>query len=259
MKLSVVLTAHDEGEMLRTAVASVIRAFDGAGLLLKWRSCHGAKLEIVIVLDCSDLPTAAVASDLHSCAPNGARISDIEVKVITTDFGEPGSARNAGVIAATGDFVAILDGDDLMGRMFLIKSLHNLLQVADGARNANSAVAFHPEFLFYFGEKNLIWRQPSLQEYEAYPRSLLRSNLWDVTVVTTRDLLLRYPYVSATVTEGAGYEDWEWSLMTSQQGVVHEVLPGTVCYKRAKPVSRLTKDNYHSVLIGTARIQPSRL
>ena len=51
-----------------------------------------------------------------------------EVTLISKQNGGPSSARNAGILAASGEFIAFLDGDDLWEKEKLAKSLSFLMQ-----------------------------------------------------------------------------------------------------------------------------------
>jgi glycosyltransferase involved in cell wall biosynthesis len=255
MIFSAVIPAHDEGNILRTAVKSVVRAFEGTHIQLSWASRQPSGLDVIIVLDRADAATKNVAYALADVVDARQKPYGVGVKVLETDFGEPGSARNAGVTASRGRYVAILDADDILGRMFAAKAVQRLVEHSASNEVSKPELVLHPEFLYYFGEKTLIWRQPNHHEYEEYRDALWRQNLWDVTMITTRELLLAHPFVASTVEQGAGYEDWEWSLRTSLSGVRHDTVAGGFCYKRTKKVSRYSKDCFHSTLISTGHVR----
>jgi glycosyltransferase involved in cell wall biosynthesis len=89
-KVSVIIATRDRPEMLREAIAAVAdQAFDG-------------EIEIIVVYDQSAADTSLQKSD-------GAR----QVRVISNSR-RPGlaGARNSGILAATGDYVAFCDDDD---------------------------------------------------------------------------------------------------------------------------------------------------
>ena len=88
MKVSVVIPFYDNIEWLREAVTSVImQTYEN--------------LEIIIVNDGS-------LFNLYEISQQDSRI-----KVVEKENGGPASARNAGIIEATGEFIAFLDSDDI--------------------------------------------------------------------------------------------------------------------------------------------------
>ena len=259
MQLSYIIVAHDEGGMLRTAALSVMEAARASRVAVEWSANAPLTLQIVMVLDNADVTTRTVAEAIEAECRSPAMRRWVDVSVVESSFGEPGSARNAGLSAATGEIVGILDGDDLVGKLFVQKSLARLVEQSRTQPVADIRAVLHPEPLLYFGTKTLVWRQPSHAEYESRKAALVHTNLWDVTLIAPRAVLEEHPFVAARVAEGTGYEDWEWSLSSSLEGIRHDIVPDTFCYKRSKRVSRFTRDNFHSVLIPTDRIDVSKL
>jgi glycosyltransferase involved in cell wall biosynthesis len=120
-RVSVVVPSHGRPQLLRTAVRSALAQ-------------TGVDLEVVVVDDGSPEPVG----DL------GAELGDPCVRVLRRDVpGGVGDARNAGVAAATGEWVAFLDDDDVWAPT----KLASQLQAADAAGAAwafTGAVDFLP-------------------------------------------------------------------------------------------------------------------
>ena len=88
--ISVILTAYNVERYVGRALRSALGQ-------------RGITLEVIVVDDCSTDDTWAVI----------CRNTDPRVKRLRLDSnGGPGRARNAGITAATGTWIAILDGDD---------------------------------------------------------------------------------------------------------------------------------------------------
>jgi glycosyltransferase involved in cell wall biosynthesis len=254
MKLAVVITARNEGTMLRTSATTALAGYAASRYALHWADSKQHGLDLVIVLDKADETTTRVA---HALADDIAALphhDEIQLIVVATSYGEPGSARNDGVKATQADLIALLDADDLFGKQFLACGAGRFATQAAASRLGDLRMALQPEFLFYFGLKSLFWRQPSYFEYSQFPQALYRNNLWDVTVLTTRHVLLVTPFVRAMVREGAGYEDREWALTTTNRGVQHDILSGNFCYKRTKADGRFANDTIHAMLIPSQRL-----
>jgi glycosyltransferase involved in cell wall biosynthesis len=256
MKLAVVITAHNEGVMLRSAVLSAIRAYAASRCLLKWSVGARYGLELIVVLDKACSATVSASDALQHDVQSVSFHNEVRLVIKHSDFGEPGSARNLGVSnALDSDLIAILDADDLLGQKYLVLAIKRFAGLYSDSPSRIPRLAIHPEFLFYFGEKCTIWRQPSSAEVVQYPDGLLRNNLWDVTVIAPRAVFDDVSFCASVVSRGEGYEDWEWVLSSSLMGIEHDIAPGTFCYKRTKPHSRFSSDNANSVLLSTTRLR----
>lgn len=96
MKVSFVVPVFNGAEFLPAALQSL---FDNA--------CAGVELEIIVIDDCSTDPqTLLLLSQLEAQA---------SVRILRhAENGGPAKARNTGIRAATGDWIAFLDADDLL-------------------------------------------------------------------------------------------------------------------------------------------------
>jgi hypothetical protein len=182
MLATAIIVAHDEGGQLRTAFDSVVRGFESAVFSLSMNFHKDRRLQVLFVLDRADATTEETVSDIQKATRSDGGFSVIEsIDVIRTSYGEPGSARNDAVLAARGDIVIVMDGDDLVGRSFVTQGI---LAILDNRTNpARNGIVCHPEYLYYFGEKAVIWKQPHWHEYLTNYASLLHTNLWDVTMI----------------------------------------------------------------------------
>jgi len=100
--VTVVTPAYNVARYLHETVGSVLRQTFSA-------------LELVIVDDGSTDDTLAVARRLAA--------TDARIRVVATPNGGPASARNTALRSARGEFVALLDSDDLLMPDYLAKQL----------------------------------------------------------------------------------------------------------------------------------------
>ena len=253
MLATAIIVAHDEGRQVQTAYESVVRGFESALFSLSLSDDKDKGLQVLFVLDrADDLTAKTVAAIKEDRRTHGGFNLVDSIDVIKTNYGEPGSARNDGVASAEGEIVLLMDGDDLVGRSFVAHGFQEML--GEEAGRGKNGLACHPEYLYYFGEKSVVWKQPTWETYLENYAALLHTNLWDVTMIADRSMLLEHPYLPSSLSSGSGYEDWEWCLYTSAKGIEHRVIPKSIAYKRAKSFGRFIKDSRDNVLINTARI-----
>lgn len=224
--LSAVVTAHGEGRLLRPTLRSVI----AAALKVK------GEVEIVVVCDTPDVATRREIDRWVASAP------DVPFRVVETAHGESGAARNAGVAASLGDFVALVDGDDLVSDNYFQGGIEVV------ASSAEERIVAHAEYVLSFGEAPLLWKVDSTRHGGFDFRDLLRHNLWPSSSVARRTTFLEFPYLSLPPVSGFGPEDWIWNIETSAAGVAHEVIPDSTFFYRVRTSGGVNNRHANSVL-----------
>lgn len=211
--MSIVVTAHAEGNLLHPALRSVARAAEDA-------AAAGIGTEILIIVDRPDPATAQYLD--RSPFPWPRQI---------VNFGDPGLARNEGVAKASGRFVAFLDGDDLLARSWIRKAF----LFADGELGDGRTV-YHPEMVIAFGTEVVLARHESSTSPGFDPTELAELNLWRVQVLAPREFLLETPFVAAP-DPTAFHEDWHWSCEVIAAFGNFVIVPGTCGFYRRRDSS----------------------
>ncbi len=159
------------------------------------------ELEVVVVLDGPDEETRRAAAGL----------GDVRVRVITLEQSGGGSAaRNAGVRAARGNWIAFLDDDD----EFLPRKLE--LQLAAASRQAGEDFLVVCRARVVSPRRSVVWprRFPApgerLCRYLFCRRRLRQGDafLQTSTCLLARALALRVPFREGL----ARHQDWDWLL-----------------------------------------------
>ncbi|THG30818.1 glycosyltransferase [Naasia lichenicola] len=224
--LTVVVTTHGEGRLLRPTLRSVE---SGIAML------DGESVELLLVRDNAD---ALTIRETDSWA---ARTTPTySTRILDVAFGESGASRNAGATAATGEYVAFVDGDDLVSARYLVGALHAL-------RSSTVPLVMHPEYVVSFGARTLLWRTESTRTHDISYRDLIRHNIWPSSAVTRRDLFLAHPYRSLPPEAGYGPEDWIWNIDTSAAGIAHDVVDDSVFFYRVR--ARGGVNNRHAISV----------
>jgi glycosyltransferase involved in cell wall biosynthesis len=89
MQISVVIPAHNAARWIEPCLASVAAQTRAAD-------------EVIVIVDRSSDETA-----------EQARATGVPTQILSTDFGNGAAARNAGILAASGDWIAFQDADDI--------------------------------------------------------------------------------------------------------------------------------------------------
>lgn len=228
LDLTVVITTHAEGRLLRPTLRSVSAALARV-VELGW-SC-----ELLIVCDNADEATSAEARRWQVHADGSFAIRLLEVAL-----GESGAARNAGAEDARGEFVGFVDGDDLVSENYFATAVEVLT-------STELPAIVHPEYVISFGARSVVWRTDPTDHHDVSYRDLIRHNLWPSSATARRDVYLAHPYRSLHPGSGYGPEDWVWNIDTSAAGIVHLVGPGTVFFYRVR--ERGGVNNRHALSI----------
>ena len=160
----------------------------------------GNDVEFVFVLDCADEETRHAVCD-HPLL-DGSEI------IVGTDVGDSALARNEGIRTSRSEYIAVLDGDDLISRKYFVDHYRESQRLG---RN----VILHAEMVLSFGMYNAFNWQVD-QEGEYFDRSsLLTVNPWICAAYAHRSVFENIPYAACYPTRtGFGYEDWYWNCET---------------------------------------------
>lgn len=211
--ISVIITAHREGMIagatIRSARSAIARAREA-----------DLACEIIVVLDRADFTTA----DLFRGALDGT------ARLLETDEGDPGIARNHGIAAARGRCATFLDADDLWSENWLVAAWQLI--------EARPDCVVHSAANFVFGRRRLLWWHIDSESALFDPDYLEWFNYWDSMSFARTALYRRYPFRRNDLALGFGHEDWHWNLLTHRSGIPHKPAPGTLHFKRARTGSQ---------------------
>lgn len=231
--VTLLVTFHREGVLAHSTLNSIERC-------RKYAEAAGISTEYVWVLDSVDDETREVLMAHPAVAGN--------VKIVETIYRDSGASRNAGVQAANGVAIAILDGDDYFSTNWIERAWACLNEYGDSA-------ILHPECVINFGAHlAYCWQVDQAGKYYEQD-GLLLSNYWTAWVFAKRSTYIECPYSVARPDQtGFGYEDWHWNCETIAAGYEHRLVWGTVGFYRRKRTSRVTA----TTILG-AIIKPTQL
>lgn len=150
-------------------------------------------------------------------------ITDPRLRVIHLEESVGGSeARNTGARAATGEWVALLDDDDV----WFPEKIEQQLRQAQTSKSRLTLLT--TRFITRFEDRDEIWPQRFLKAGEhlseylfCFPRNVFQTS----TLMCTRDLLIEEPLLKGL----KRLQDWDWLLRVAARGDVelltnHQVL-----------------------------------
>jgi glycosyltransferase involved in cell wall biosynthesis len=198
--VSVVIPTRNRPDLVRRAVKSALDQ-------------TLAPTEVVVVIDGPDVPTQVALRQFNHPA--------VRIVQLPRSFGGA-SARNAGVAAARGEWIAFLDDDDEWMPLKLARQLPLAINsIAAYPVIASAVIARTPRVDFVWPRKaptlpisEYLFSRASWTQGEA----LLQTS----TLLTKKDLLLKVPF-----TEGLPrHQDWDWLLRATTRGDISiEFLP----------------------------------
>jgi glycosyltransferase involved in cell wall biosynthesis len=211
----------------RPRVTVVIAAFNAAKTISSAVRSVLAQTEqdfVVVVVD--DGSTDDTASSV-------ARFDDPRIQLITQRNQGPGAARNTGIRAATGEYVSVLDADDLW--------LPDYLHVMSRALEANEDAAFAYTDAWVLEDGTGRIRRESAMSYQRPPGTvpdprtfyllLLDRNFVYTSVTARRSVLEAMGGYDETLGTG---EDWDLWLRISAAGHLAVRPPGLLAIHRQR-------------------------
>ncbi len=225
VNISIIITAHNEGLLLYKTILSVLKATDKL-------DNDKVTYDITLSLDNADDQTKKIAEKYQ----NNSRFNILEV-----NFGNPADNRNNAIKQARGEFVALLDGDDLVSENWLASSLSLIKK-----QKNPSIMRLEIHAQFGYDEKNMtIWKMRSSSSKETDAIQMAYWNLWTNTLFAKKETLLETPFEAPK--NGFGFEDYLFGTQTRAKNVDHVVVPETALFYRRRPGS-VSADHVGTIL-----------
>lgn len=218
--ISCVVTAHNEGVMLKNSLDSV---------MLNIKETEIQHTELIICLDRSDSETIEVA-ELFA-------VGQESVRTHLFDLGDVGLVRQQALKYCNFEHVSFLDGDDIWGSNWLLRSNKLIKDRTD--------IILHPDLTVFFDDEiKYVRKNPDSTKRSFDKAILLFENLWTSSFITPKQIMLDIPMKSGKTFDDSSpyaYEDWSWFREALIAGYEHRVVKKTVHFQRIKEVSNTTR------------------
>lgn len=208
--VTAILIARDEGPRIGISLHSLLDTAAAA------RS-GGLRVEQMVVLAGASAGTRWALDQVESRG----------VRLLTVDADDPGAVRNAAVEAATGEYVALLDGDSLWSENWLT-SAHALCSTDPGRLIA------HPEIHWFYEQGRELYFPPDQDDPGFDPAALRFGNCWDAQAMAAAAVYRDVPFPDLGAQAPPGQLDWDWNAATLAAGFRHRVVPSTISFRRRR-------------------------
>jgi hypothetical protein len=132
-------------------------------------------------------------------------------RILETNHGDLGAARNAAVRSTTANWAAFLDGDDLWGEAWLTRAHAAATAQPVGPVETVGPTVWHPAVNIVFGDHHsLLHHVDSTDPSFSWARFRLH-NQWTALSFVWREDLVSIPFPHNDLAAGFGYEDWSWN------------------------------------------------
>lgn len=209
--ISVVLNLHREGVYLPRTLRSLHEA-------CAYAEADGLSVEIVAVLDRPDAATR-YGLEQSSLSRSG------RVKLVFADVGSLGAARNVGIAAASGVWIALCDGDDLISFNYLSGCYGRALQ-------CGTRTVLMPQWHMAFGENYHFCSFVPLQTIT--PLAFLEIHPFGSRTFAHNSVYRAVPFEDVTRDGLYAYEDWHHNaeLVAADHDI--EIAPDVIVFYRQR-------------------------
>ncbi len=213
LKLSVIVTAHNEGLLAHKTMLSIFRSLRPVEL-------EGISYEIIVHIDNGDQATIDYYDQYKD---------DKRFRIFQNSFGDPALSRNFAVTKAKGEYISFADSDDLVSENWYLGGIKAL----DSQTDQKTVV--HANVNLTFGvnvdEPVIQFNQPS-SDRQTNAISMLSENNWHSFIMGPRKIFLDFPYPETK--NGYGHEDYTFNTNTLNAGIKHDVVEKSILFYRQK-------------------------
>lgn len=219
-KLTIIITAHDEGILAHKMMLSIFRALEQISV----------SYEIIIHIDNGAPETLRYFNRYRS---------DSRFRIFKNHFGDLGQSRNFAVSQSVGEYIVFVDADDLI-------SEHYLSSILETLESTPTPALVHPSYVISFQDAHFqIWQTLSSCSPNRLAFCLFSRNQWPSPCAARRSLFVEHPYISTA--DGYGHEDYALNIELAAHSIPHLTAPCAVYFYRQKRHSLMRSNDANHV------------
>jgi glycosyltransferase involved in cell wall biosynthesis len=148
------------------------------------------------------------------------------IRVVHQKQGYPAAARNNGFRHSKGEYILVIDADDLLEKTFLEKAV--------GVLTTDHSMGAVSSYVLKFGHNDCIWRpmgggiENFKYKINCGSAALVRRKAWEDAGGYNESFI-------------ENYEDWNFYIDITKRGWGIHIIPELLFYYRTKPQSRVTE------------------
>lgn len=213
VQVSVIITFHTEGIIAHKTLENI---FDMVSRLKEDKMSY----EIIAHIDNGDAATKNVVRGYSD-----------KCVIFENNFGDPSLSRNFCINNSKGEYLVIIDGDDITSPDWIRDGIRLL-------KDTNEPLILHTEADLTFGlnlDTPRLWvMKDSFEDLEDW-LIMFGRNRWSSGTILSKKIAKKYQYLPSSA--GFGYEDWTFNMATRGHKVKHLVVPGSTRFVRVKEES----------------------
>lgn len=222
LSISILITAHNESDLLRKSVMSVFHNVD----FVRDRYAHN--IEVYLNLDSPDIETKNVALSLNSKYP--------ALNLSYSDYSDVSIVRNLFASQFEDSFLFFLDGDDYWDYDWIYRFLKLKIK-------SKSAI-FHPNFTLFYNDKDFQILRSKLHWSKKLTLSrMMIENIFSSSFICHSGIFKNYTFKTGSTNSQNkyAYEDWSFFRDTMANGVPHKLISNTTHFHYIRSDSNTTK------------------
>ncbi len=208
--LTVGVSAHSEGLLLYKTMRAVLNGVSRVHEV-------GKTVEIILHLDAADEVTREVAEKFRG---------EKNMRIVENSFKDISKVWNFIAEEAAGEYLAFVDGDDLVSENFFVRAVEMLDKTKE-------EIVVHTEGVVTFGVGTgdvIFTLQKDSAGKDKDTMLLLGENPWASGLIAKTSTFVETSYRAKRA--GYGYEDFVFNIETTNKDIRHVVAPGTVLFYR---------------------------
>ena len=234
MDLSVILNLHDEVDYVSKTLESLEQAM---GYAIK----KGLLIELIVVIDNEKDNIGTIVERFNFSVP---------MRIIRVKNCSLGPSRNDGISLASGEFVAVADGDDLVSSNYFYDSYIFLKKIEEN----NDKVIVFPEYVMHFDRFCFITKFVNSDQFSA--EDFAYFNPYPSRFMARTSIFQSRKFSNLHKNSGFAFEDWDYNCYLFSKDFNFAVVPDVILFYRRRVGSIMAQKDYCKLIPNNELFNP---